>query len=78
MSFSYKQSRMKVLFYEVGHDDTDILGSGTNYVVVFRTKREKDALRYFGRGEMTFIRRIVRDGSQLKQEYYDVLRDSWE
>lgn len=69
---------MHVLFYEIGHENSNILGSGTDYIVDYHTKYEKDAFYYFSQPGTTFMRRLVRDGLKLKQEYYDMFRDLWE
>lgn len=69
---------MKVLFYEIGHDISNILGSGTDYVVDYTTKYEKDAFYYFSQPGMTFMRRTIRDGTHLRHEFYNVIHGLWE
>ena len=69
---------MHVLFYEIGHENSNILGSGVDYIVDYHTKYEKDAFYYFSQPGTTFMRRLVRDGLKLKHEYYDRFRDLWE
>lgn len=34
---------MKILFYEIGHDNSNILSSGTDYIVGYHAKYEQDA-----------------------------------
>jgi len=69
---------MKVLFYEIGHDVSNILGSGTDYVVDYRTSDESDAFCHFNQPGMTFMRRTIRDGTHLRHEFYNVIHGLWE
>ena len=69
---------MKILFYEIGHDNSNILGSGTDYVVEYTTKYEHDAFYYFSQPGMTFLRRTIRDGLHLRHEFYNRYSGLWE
>lgn len=69
---------MKVLFYEIGHDNSNILGSGTDYIVDYHTQYEKDAFYYFSQPGMTFMRRTIRDGLHLRHEFYNRFTGLWE
>ena len=69
---------MKVLFYEIGHDNSNILGSGTDYIVDYRTSDESDAFCHFNKSGMTFMRRTIRDGTHLRHEFYNAIHGSWE
>jgi hypothetical protein len=69
---------MKVLFYEIGYDSPNVLGSGTDYIVNYRTNDEKDAFNHFNQRGMTFMRRLVRDGSHLRHEFYNRFTGLWE
>ena len=69
---------MKVLFYKIGHDNSNILGSGTDYIVDYRTNDEQDAFNHFNQRGMTFMRRTIRDGAHLRHEFYNRYSGLWE
>lgn len=62
---------MNVLWYEVGYDISNVLGSGTEYHPVWRGKSEAEAIERFNQPEMTYLCREIKENGRHRTQYYD-------
>ena len=69
---------IKVIWYEVGREESNVLGSGSIYYVNWAGKNEEDALEELGKSNNNYISRLIREDKQLKEQKYNLITKEWE
>ena len=69
---------VKVLYYEVGHDETNILGSGSIRTASWQGKSEDEAFKQFNQPYVNYLIRYVRKNGKLCSEWYNIYTKEWE
>ena len=65
------------MLYEVGWDETEILGSGSIYHTYWKGTDESEAFKKFNTYGMTFLKRTTRIDGKLCTEFYNSFTKRW-
>ena len=70
------QVPLRILYYEVGIETPEILGSGSTYSNVVQTKSEEEAFQLLQRGR-NYLARYAKENGRLIVDEYDSTLKTW-
>lgn len=77
LSLPYKKYMKEDWIYETGREESEILGSGSNYSHIYKTKDFEMALKEFKDGYRNYLVRKRRIDGIQEVEFYDVQDKCW-
>lgn len=69
---------MRIVRYEVGWSESNVLGSGCDYHVAWEGESEELALEALHQPGMSYMARVVFDTGKYRKEWYNLLTKEWE
>ena len=63
--------------YETGREEPEILGSGSSYYDVFRTRNKEKAFEKYHENNRTYLIRKRYLGNEVIRQWYDVFGERW-
>ena len=73
-----EKNDIKILYYEVGYDETNILGSGSTQTIYWTGKSWENALQEYHQPGVNYMERWIKEKGKLRKQWYNPWTKDWE
>ena len=67
-----------LVYYEAGYDESNILGSGTNYYPLYQGRNKEQAFYIFNHTCSAYLTKIIKKDKKIIRKYYNSYKNKWE